>query len=84
MICELADFRLAEDLFGDGLKLHVRGALVDLADLGISIEFLHRIILHEAIAAEQIDRERRHPFGDLRREQLAHRPLSDERTSRVA
>ena len=50
---------LAENLFGDGLQLQVGRAFVDLADLGVAVQLLDRIVLHEAVAAEQVDGERR-------------------------
>ena len=43
---------------GDELQLHVRRALVDLAYLGVAVELLHRVLLGEAVAAEEIDRLR--------------------------
>src|SRR5580692_11509100 len=41
----------AQQQFGDGGQLHVRGSLVDLADLGVTPVFLDRIVFGEAVAA---------------------------------
>ena len=49
----------AEHLLRDRLELQVRRALVDLSDLRVAVQLLDRIFLHEAVAAEQVDRERR-------------------------
>ena len=46
-----------EYLFRDGLQLQVRRAFVDLADLRVAIELLDRVVLHVAVAAEQLDRQ---------------------------
>jgi len=47
---------LAQDLFGDGQLLNVRRAFVNPADLRVAIELLHRIILGEADASENLYR----------------------------
>ena len=75
---------MAEHLFGDGLELQVRRAFVDLADLRVAIQLFDRVVLHEAVAAVQIDGERRDALGDLRREELAHRGLGEKRLAGVA
>src|SRR5436190_23182198 len=49
---------LVEDLFGDGLHLQIRRALIDLADLRVPVELFHRIVAGVAIAAEQLHGER--------------------------
>jgi hypothetical protein len=49
----------------DRLQLHVAGAFVDLADLGVAIEFLDGVVFGEADAAEELDCERGAAFGDL-------------------
>src|SRR5208337_4575971 len=64
--------RLLDHQLGDGLQLHVRGALVDLADLRVAEELLHRIVLGEAVAAVNLQRQRRHSLGNLRAEELGH------------
>src|SRR6185437_1628313 len=76
--------RSPHDLLGDRLELQVRRPLVDLADLRIPIELLDRVVLHEAVAAVEIDGERRHPLGDFRGENLRHRRLREERLAGVA
>ena len=68
-----------KNLFRDRLQLQVRRAFVDLADLRVAIQLLDRVVLHEAVAAEQVDRERRDALGDFRREELAHRRLGEKR-----
>ena len=57
---------------------------VDLPDLGVAVQLLDRVVLHEAVAAEQVDRERRDALGDFGREDLADRRLREERPARVA
>src|SRR6185436_18105833 len=74
----------AEDLLGDRLELQVRRAFVDLPDLGVAIELLHRVVLHETVAAKEVDRQRRRALGHLRREQLAHGRGLEERLTGVA
>src|ERR1035438_732598 len=46
---------LAHHQFGDREELHVRRAFVDLADLRIAEELLHRVVLGEAVAAVDLD-----------------------------
>ena len=72
-----------QDLFRDRLELQVGRAFIDLPNLGIAIELLDGVVLHESVSAKQVDREGRHAFGDLGREQLAHRGLAQERQARV-
>ena len=69
----------SHDLLGDRLQLQVGRAFVDLADLRVAVELLDRIVLHEAVAAEQVDRQRGDALGDLRREELADRGFGQER-----
>src|SRR5262245_10524021 len=57
--------RLLEQVLGDRLELQVGRAFVDLTDLGIAIQFFHRIVAHEAVASVQIDGSRGHTLGDL-------------------
>src|SRR5687768_1834892 len=57
---------LRENPLRDRHQLHVRRALVDLADLRVAIELLDGIFLYEAVAAIQVDRHRRNAFGDFR------------------
>ena len=75
---------LTHDLLGDRLQLQVGRAFVDLADLGVAVELLDRILLDESVAAEQVDRERRDALGDLRRQDLADRGFGEERLAGVA
>ncbi len=57
---------LSEDLLGDRLQLQIRRALVDLADLRVPVQLLHRVVFDEAIAAVQVHRQRRDALRDLR------------------
>ena len=66
------------------MQLQVGRALVDLPDLGVAEQLLDRIFLDEAVAAKQVDRERRDAFGDFRGEDLADSRFGQERPSRVA
>src|SRR3989442_15916274 len=72
------------DLLRDRLKLQVGRAFVDLSDLRVAPQLLDRIVLHEAVAAVEIDRERRDALGHLRREDLAHGGFGEERLPGVA
>jgi hypothetical protein len=47
---------LSQNLFCYGQLLDIRGALVNAADFRVAIELLHRIVLGEADAAEDLDR----------------------------
>ena len=49
--------RLFQECLGDRMQLHVRRALVNRADLGVTKKFLSRIIFRVAVAAEQFERE---------------------------
>ena len=55
---------LTADLLRNRLQLQIRRALVDLSDLRVAVELLDGVVLDEAVAAEEIDGERR---GALRR-----------------
>ena len=57
---------VSEQLLGDGQSLHVAGALVDPADLGVAVQLFDRVVLGKADAAEDLDGSRGHLFGDLR------------------
>ena len=57
--------RLPDDLLGDRLQLQIRRALVDLADLGVAVQLLDRIFFDEAVAAEQVHRQRGDALGDF-------------------
>ena len=39
---------------GDQHPLHLGGALADLEDLGVAVEAGHGVLLHEAVAAEDL------------------------------
>src|SRR5258706_14264126 len=73
----------AQKLLGDGRPLHVAGALVDSADLGVPIQFFDRIIAGKADAAEYFYCARGHPLGHFGGEELAHRSFGDERRTGV-
>src|SRR6202021_4223040 len=45
-----------EHKLGDRRELHIRRAFVDLADLGVAIILLHRVVLAEAVAAKDLHR----------------------------
>jgi len=45
----------AEQKFGNGCELHVGGAFVNLADLGVAPVFFDGIIFGEAVAAVDFD-----------------------------
>src|SRR5438045_4161486 len=64
---------LLQEQLRDRIELHVARAFVDRSDLRISVELLDRILLRVAVAAKELDRERCHPLGDLRAQQLRHR-----------
>src|SRR3954462_4663257 len=70
--------------FRDRLQLQVGRAFVDLPDLGVAKQFFDRIVLHETVAAVEVDRQRRDTFGDFRREQLRHRRFREESLASVA
>src|SRR5688572_11013940 len=54
----------AEQVLGDRLQLQVRRALVDLSDLGVAIQLLDGVVLHEPVSAVQVDGERRDALGN--------------------
>ena len=76
--------RLTQDLLGNRLQLQVGRALVDLPDLGVAEQLLDRMLLDEAVAAEQVHRERRDAFGNFRRKilQMAASVRNGRRASR--
>jgi hypothetical protein len=47
-----ASLAVSQFHFRDGLQLHVAGAFINLADLGVPIELFNRILARETIAAE--------------------------------
>src|SRR5689334_8793732 len=73
-----------EEQLRDRLELHVGRALVDLPDLRVAIELLDRVVLRVAVAAVELYGERGDVLGRLRRVELAHRRLREERALRVA
>jgi len=54
----------AEQLFGDRHPLHVAGAFVNPADLGVAVELLDRVVSGEADSAENLDGEAGHLLGN--------------------
>jgi hypothetical protein len=62
----------AKQLLRNRLQLHVRGAFVDLADLGVAKQFLNRVVADETVAAVQVHCHRGDAFGHFGRENLAH------------
>src|SRR5512134_3750860 len=75
---------LREQLFRDRLQLQIRRALVDLTDLRVAKQLFDRVILDEAVTAEQVHCQGGHMFRDLGREQFAHRGLLQKGPARVA
>src|SRR6185437_14128304 len=65
---------LLEHPLGDRLQLHVARPFIDRANFRIAVELFGRIVFGVAVPAEQLERDRRHPLGNLRREELGHRP----------
>src|SRR5277367_3504145 len=62
----------AEHLLGDGGQLHIRGAFVDLSDLGVAIVFFGGIVADKSISAEDLHRQARCLLGHLRGKELCH------------
>src|SRR5215472_18112870 len=62
--------QLLQHQLGDGAELHVRGALVNLADFGIAPVFFDGKVFGESVSAIDFDSQGRDPLGDLRTEQL--------------
>src|SRR5215211_3926192 len=62
-----------EDLAGDDQALDMRGALVDLEQLGVAHELLDRILLDVAVTAEDLDGVRRDLHGRVGGEALRER-----------
>src|SRR5829696_3833782 len=75
------EHRLAEQRPRDDEALDLRGALVDLGDLGVAVVALGRELLRVAIAAEDLDRLARLAAGDGRCEQLGLRALDGVRAA---
>ena len=48
---------------GDGLKLHVGCALVDLTDLGVAVKFFDGIFFGETIASKNVNSRGTNPFS---------------------
>src|SRR6476661_9386377 len=74
---------LVEQLSRDHDSLDLRRPFVDLRDLGIAEIALDGVVLHVAVAAEQLDRLRRDPHRRLAREELAHRTVERRRAAVV-
>ena len=58
---------------GDDHALHLGRALADLEDLGVAVEAGHRVLLHEAVAAEDLGRDAGRGHGGLGGVQLGDR-----------
>src|SRR5204862_6524792 len=70
-----------EDRAGDHEPLDLARALVDLRDLGVAVEALHRELLRVAVAAEDLDRLGSLPPRHLRCEQLCLRAFLGMRSA---
>src|SRR5277367_2182652 len=57
--------------------LHLVGAIVNLKDPRVTVEFLHRVVVDEAVAAVDLNRRRADALAHLGGEQLGHRGLLD-------
>src|SRR5436190_5574335 len=66
---------LESEAAGDDLPLHLRGAGVERARERVAHLALDRVLLHVAIAAEQLQRVQRGPYVGLAHEQLGDRRL---------
>src|SRR5882672_1316834 len=66
---------LAQELLGDDHSLDLIRALVDLGDLGVAHEALHRKLLRVAVAAEDLHRVGGRLHGGVRGQALGHRGL---------
>src|SRR5687767_11308354 len=64
-----------EYFLGDDEPLDLRRALVDLEELRVPHQLLDRVLLHVAVAAEDLDRVGRHLHRGVRREPLRERGL---------
>src|SRR5580692_857558 len=63
---------IAQYQFGDGGKLHIRGPFVDLADLGIAVILLDRVVFYKTIATKDLHSVAGNPLRYLGGEILAH------------
>src|SRR5947209_2352151 len=63
----------AEEIASDDHALDLVGALVDLRDLGIPHEALHRVLARVAVAAEDLDRVSGNAHGGVAGVTLGHR-----------
>src|ERR1700723_3787264 len=61
----------AKHQLGYRCQLHVRGAFVDLADLGVAVVLLDGVVLHKAVAAKYLYGMAGNAFGYLRSKVLA-------------
>src|ERR1700676_4088441 len=75
---------LAKNLLGDGQLLHVAGAFVNPANLGVAIKLLYRIVFRESDAAEDFHRPRSRALCNLRGEIFRHGSFGDEGHTGVA
>src|SRR5438046_204900 len=72
-----------KDLFGDHQPLDLRGALVDLEQLRVAHQLLDRVLLHVAVAAEDLNGVGRDLHRSVRGEPLRHRRV-ERRLATVA
>src|SRR6266446_2507144 len=68
----------------DDEALHLGGTLADLEQALIAVEARHRVLFHQAVAAEDLHRGVRHPSHDLGRPELRHRRLFAEGATLIA
>src|SRR6202035_5077585 len=74
----LPQLNLAQSQLRDRRQLHERGPFVDLSDLGVAIQFLNGIVLHEAGPTVDFNGETGHTLGHVRGEVFAHGGLFQE------
>jgi phosphoenolpyruvate carboxylase len=72
----------AEHQLGNGGQLHIRCAFVDLADLGVAVILLDRVVLHKAVAAKDLHGVAGNPLGYLGGESTCTSPLPSGRGGR--
>ena len=65
-------------MLGDHHALHLVGALADLQDLLVAVEARDRVLVHEAVAAVDLERPVRRAVRELARVELRHCRLACE------
>ena len=68
----------AEQLLCNRLKLHVTGAFVNCADLGVAVELFDRALFREADATEDVERFGGDTNGGFRGNELSHGGFSEK------